>query len=129
MTLTKTLWRKERQKIYSSLEILGHLHHVGGALVDQVYDLAPESHFEATASGNHEWKLMPRRSIAFQFSRGRGYSPKIHISLDVWPSNLEGKTSLVIKQGRIPQWSKITVSSISQLEDALHVIKEVNISG
>jgi hypothetical protein len=37
MTLTKTLWWKERQKIYSSLEILGHLHHVGGALVDHAY--------------------------------------------------------------------------------------------
>jgi hypothetical protein len=126
MTLpkTKTLARIERQKIYSSLEILGHLRHVGGVLVDQVYDLAPDSYFEAT--DYDEWKLMPKRWVLFQFSRGRGYAPKIHISLDMWPSNLEEDTSLVVKQGLKPQWSRVTISSISELEDALHIIKIVH---
>ena len=123
MILTKTLWRKQRQQIYSSLEMLGHLQYVGGVLIDQVYDLASESYFEATSSVGDEWKLMPKRWIAFQFSRGRGRSPKIHISLDVWPSNLEEKTSLTVKQGRKPQWSKVTICSISELQDALNVIK------
>jgi len=130
MTFTKTLWRKERQKIYASLTILGPLQHAGGALIDQVYELSSESYFEPTGSVGHEWKLMPKRWVAFQFSSGRGYAPKIHISLDAFPTTLEGTTPLIVKQGRIPRWCKVTVTSISELEHALHLVKEVfKISG
>jgi hypothetical protein len=112
-----------KSDIYNSLDTLGHFKHVGAVLVEYVYHLSPDSCFEKMTSSRNEWKLMPRPWVALQFVSGYGHSPKVHISLNAYTTTLQGTGELEIKQGRFATMSKVTISSVSQVRDALELIK------
>lgn len=89
-----------------------------------VYHLSPESYFEHMNSAASEWLLRPKGWISLYLSTGRsGYDPKIIVSVDRWPQNVPTELkSLEIRQGRMPQWSKFTISHVGQIKDALTLI-------
>jgi hypothetical protein len=126
-TMTNVEIRKAQKQIYDHTSDAGSLSDVASVLVKFVYHLSPDCYFNPVKTVASEWVLRPRNWIAFYFSSGRsGFDPKVIVSLDVWPGNLEGDTKLEIRQGKMPAWSKFTLNNVGKLRDALHLIAEAH---
>ena len=99
------------------------LQNAAGAIVDLVYSISPTCCF--VESSGRDWILQPEKWIALHFTYGRS-ATRLHISLNMWPGNLEPQKGLKVKQGRIACWSKITVEAITDLPPTLNYILQLH---
>jgi hypothetical protein len=106
--------------IDEEIQCLGPLKNVAAAIVDYVAVGARQSKSEFHRYG-YEWTLEPDPWINLHFVYVRKY--RIHISLGVYPTTVDGVEGLDIKPGRFPSWSKITISSALQLPAAMRCIE------
>lgn len=105
---------------------MGDLQHAAGAVVDLAYSLSPGCCF--VESTRREWILRPHNWIALHFSFGQ-HQKRLHVSLDIWPCNLEALPGPAIKQGRYASWSRVTIKSIADLLPVLqHILAAHRVS-
>lgn len=107
--------------IFDEVSQLGNLETIARAIIDFVTVRSANSKFIKTTSG--EWTLEPDNWIALKFTYRR--KKVIHVSLGVYTSTIDlagERAGIEIKKGRYPSWSKITISSRSELPDALDIL-------
>ena len=97
---------------------MGPLRSTAAALVDYIRAHAQQSVFNRYSG---EWTLEPDNWINIHFVFRRRY--RIHVSLGVFPSQLESQPDLKIKNGRYPNWSKISIETIRQLPSVCRCIE------
>ena len=105
---------------------MGDLQHAAGAVVDFAYSLSSGCCFvESTPC---EWILRPHNWIALHFSYGQ-HQKRLHVSLDIWPGNLDELPGPAIKQGRYASWSRVTIKSITDLLPVMqHIVAAHRVS-
>lgn len=105
---------------------MGDLQHASGSVVDFVYKLASGCCF--VLSSRCEWVLRPHNWIALHFSYGR-CQKRLHVSMDIYPDNLDNLPGPEIKPGRYPSWSRVTIDSITDLLPVMqHIVAAHRIS-
>jgi hypothetical protein len=121
--MNPTELRKAQWQILDHITDAGSLSDIASVLIKFVYHLSPDCYFEPLKGTVSEWILRPKNWIGLYLSTGRsGRRPKIIVSIDLWPQNVPADIKIPIRQGRLPQWSKFTVSDIAQLRDALALV-------
>jgi hypothetical protein len=108
--------------ILDEVALMGPLESSARAIIDFVTVRSSKSKFDLTSSG--EWALYPDNWIALKFTHIRKYA--IHISLGVFPTTIEDegrRLGIEIKNGRYPNWSKISIYRDSELSHALEILE------
>lgn len=108
--------------ILDEVALMGPLESSARAIIDFVTVRSSKSKFYPTQSG--EWALRPDNWIALKFTHMRKYA--IHISLGVFRTTIEDdgrRLGIKIKNGRYPNWSKISLYRDSELSHALNILE------
>lgn len=115
--MNKTQFRIAQRLVYSEVQWLYELKYVGGALIDFIYHLSPNSFLERATV---EWILRPRNWVALRFTH-RQWNPKIEVSIDTDPGLPNIEQDIVIRPGRY-RWRKFTVTNVTQLAASYRIL-------
>jgi hypothetical protein len=105
--------------IDQEIELMRSLKTTAAAIVDYVRAHGKESKFELSNSG--EWTFNPDNWINIKFIHKN--KTRIHVSLGVFPLTLDAQPDLEIKNGRFPNWSKISIDTVKQLPSVCRCIE------
>jgi hypothetical protein len=111
-------------QIQEEINRLGHLKPTAEAIIAFVSHQSIHSKFEHTSLG--EWALKPDNWIALKFTHQT--NKVIHISLGVYRSTIDAdgvELRLKIKNGRFPNWSKVSIYDSADQDSILKLLKIV----